>query len=97
MYATESGYVAEVDAMKVGHGAMLLGAGRQQLGDKIDPAAGIELIKKRGDYVQTGETIAVMHSNREKSIQSVRELLLEAFRIDQAAVGNTPLVLGSVG
>ncbi|HWQ75780.1 MAG TPA: pyrimidine-nucleoside phosphorylase [Syntrophomonas sp.] len=97
VYATESGYVAAVDAMKVGHGAMLLGAGRQQLGDKIDPAAGIELIKKRGDYVQTGETIAVMHSNREKSIQPVRELLLEAFRIDQAAVANTPLVLGSVG
>jgi thymidine phosphorylase len=42
---------------------MMLGAGRAKLGDRIDPAVGVILHKKKGDYVNEGEVLAVLHVN----------------------------------
>lgn len=73
--APAEGYIADLNALEIGRAAMLLGAGREQLGDHIDPAAGIELLKKRGDFVKAGEPLAVMHTNDLKRLRAARERL----------------------
>lgn len=72
----QGGYVAHIDALKIGHAAMLLGAGREKLTDVIDHSVGIVLNKKVGDYVASNETVAYVYSNgrnKEECIKMVKE------------------------
>ncbi|HNX93106.1 MAG TPA: pyrimidine-nucleoside phosphorylase [Syntrophomonas sp.] len=94
--AEKSGFITELDAMKVGHSAMLLGAGREKLGDIIDPAVGIELVRKCGDYVHPGDTLAIMHANRRELLPPVGELLCEAFKLSDTSTDNPPLIYRTV-
>lgn len=96
VWAEKSGFITELDAMKVGHSAMLLGAGREKLGDIIDPAVGIELLKKCGDYAQAGEPLAIMHANCRGLLPPVRKLLLESFQFSDTALGKPPLIYQTV-
>lgn len=56
-----SGYVHEERAMELGNLAMQIGAGRAKKEDDIWNEVGIILKKKPGEYVQKGETLAVVH------------------------------------
>lgn len=60
--APSSGVVSSLDARKVGHAAVLLGAGRAFKDQELDYGAGIELLKKVGDRVQKGEPVAILHA-----------------------------------
>lgn len=62
--AKKSGYVQELHALELGKLAMQLGAGRMVKNDVIDPAVGIVLNKKDGDYVNVGETLAYIYAKR---------------------------------
>lgn len=59
----EEGYVKALHAMELGTLAMQLGAGRMVKEDMIDPAVGIVLHKKDGDYVVQGDILAYVHTN----------------------------------
>ena len=59
----EEGYVKELHALELGTLAMKLGAGRMVKEDSVDPAVGIVLNKKDGDYVQKGDILAYVHIN----------------------------------
>lgn len=72
--ANEDGYINEWVAHEVGEVARMLGAGRLSLADQIDPAVGIVLKKKVGDAVKKGDTIAVLHSNREDVAEEITRL-----------------------
>src|SRR5256885_1431853 len=56
--AERSGFLASLDAEEVGLAAVELGAGRARKEDRVDPAAGLLLRKRRGDQVRAGETLA---------------------------------------
>jgi pyrimidine-nucleoside phosphorylase len=92
LIADRAGYIVELDALKVGHGAMLLGAGREKLGDSVDPAVGIELIRKCGDFVKDGEPLAIMHANQSTRLPVVREMLRKAYRLSDVP-GNRPALV----
>ena len=49
----------------MGVAASILGAGRETKESEIDLAVGIVLEKKVGDKVKKGDTLAVIHSNKE--------------------------------
>src|SRR5690606_23561168 len=51
------GYVVGVDTEAVGLAAVLLGAGRERVDSKIDPAVGFVLQKRVGDQVRAGEPL----------------------------------------
>ena len=74
--AEAAGVIRQLDARAVGTSAMLLGAGRKNPADEIDPAAGIILNRKTGETVDEGELIAIMHTN-DPALTSEAE---EAFR-----------------
>jgi len=57
--APRRGWVAAIDALAVGRETMRLGAGRQRKEDAIDPAVGVVLEAKVGDFVEKGAPLAV--------------------------------------
>ena len=57
-----SGYIAGIDALACGLAAMQSGAGRVAKTDTIDPAVGIVLRAKTGDYVQQGQPLFTVHA-----------------------------------
>lgn len=77
----QAGKIIGLDALEIGRSAMLLGAGREQLGDKIDHAVGIELCLKRGDQVEPGDTLVIIHANSEERMKSVVPQVLSAYNI----------------
>lgn len=60
----KAGYVHDLPAKPIGILAMNLGAGRETMEDVVDPAVGIVLNKKVGDYVGRGEELAYVYHNR---------------------------------
>jgi len=59
-----SGYLTKLDALKLGKIACAAGAGRQSKEDKIDYSAGIIVNKNINDYVNVGDTIFTIYSNK---------------------------------
>lgn len=80
----EEGVVSHWIANEVGEAAMLLGAGRATMTDKIDPAVGIVLHKKIGDNVTKGESLLTIYSNR-KDVENVKEKLYQAITIGKTS------------
>jgi len=60
-----SGYLTKIDALKLGKIACLLGAGRLSKDDIIDYSAGIIVNKNINDYVNVGDTIFTIYSNKQ--------------------------------
>jgi pyrimidine-nucleoside phosphorylase len=69
--STKDGFVSHIDALAIGHAGMLLGAGRETMADKIDPAVGIVLNKKVGDSVKKGEVLAYVYTNGKNTEESM--------------------------
>src|SRR5699024_281622 len=86
--AESSGYVEEIAAEELGVASAMLGAGRQTKDDVIDLAVGLMLEKKVGDHVDKGETLAVIHSNRE-DVADVERKILDNYKIGGKEVNNS--------
>lgn len=73
--AAADGYVKGIDALRLGRTAQKLGAGRQTKEDRIDPAVGIRLHGKIGDYFSKGQPVAtVLANDREKLSWAAEEV-----------------------
>lgn len=83
--AKDEGYVSHIDALKIGHSAMLLGAGRETMEDIIDPSVGIVLNKKVGDKVLKDEVIAYVYAN-DKNLDLATKGIYEAYNITKDKV-----------
>lgn len=62
--ANRSGYLTELDAFKLGKIACATGAGRINKDDKIDFSSGVVVNKNINDYVNVGDTIYTIYSNK---------------------------------
>ena len=94
--AAHGGYITATDAQKIGEASCILGAGRKTKDDAIDYAAGITLHRKPGDHVKTGEELAVLYTNDEKTLAPAKALLLDALTWGEEAPAPQPLILGVV-
>jgi pyrimidine-nucleoside phosphorylase len=90
--ATESGTVTSLQTERVGWAAMALGAGRQRVDDKVDPAVGFTVRKKVGERVEAGEPLVTIHYNHAEKLPECRRWLEGAFRIEARAPEPVPLV-----
>ena len=92
--APRGGFVAALDAEAIGLAAMALGAGRARVEDRVDPAVGILVLKKRGDPVAPGEPLCeVHHGVGGEPPDRVVERIQAAYRIAAAPPPERPLVL----
>ncbi len=94
--APVDGYILEIHARKVGEAAIMLGAGRAQKGDAIDPAVGILVHAKVGDHLVKGQPVFTIHANNQALIEPVRSSLLQAVGWSQVPVQPLPLFYGIV-
>lgn len=83
VYSNDTGYVQSMDAKEIGKLACNLGAGRIKKEDEIDMAVGIVLNKKVGDYVEKGDCLAYIHTNKEETIEQLKQKLLEIIKVDK--------------
>ncbi|GAB4374188.1 MAG: pyrimidine-nucleoside phosphorylase [Calditrichia bacterium] len=81
--ATQSGYVHSMDTRDIGMVGVLLGAGRTHAEEAVDPQAGVVLDKKIGDFVQSGESLLTLHTNKDQVISEAAERLGSAIRISE--------------
>lgn len=61
--AEQTGTIARIATRQLGLIVGQLGAGRMGA-EEVDPAAGLIVLKKVGDYVKGGETLAILQSNK---------------------------------
>jgi pyrimidine-nucleoside phosphorylase len=94
--AAASGYVSSLDALLVGHTAVLLGAGRDKKGDAVDLSAGILIHKKPGEAVAAGEPVLELRYNDENRLRHALKPATEAVVISQQPPAESPLVMGWV-
>lgn len=87
-----SGYAADIRTEEIGRISLLLGGGRETKESVIDPAVGIVLCKKKGDMVQKGEPIAVIHANDRNLLPQALERLKKAYSFTESKVMKEPVV-----
>ena len=92
--APRAGHVTSFAALGVGRAALTLGAGRKKKTDKVDPAAGVELLAKPGDRVERGDPVARLHGDR--GAEEAEELILEALEIGDEPPAPAPAILDSL-
>lgn len=90
--APETGFIADIEPLKIGQAAMRLGAGRERKGDTIDPAVGIVLHATVGDRVEQGAPLFAIHAQSESAAASVRRDTLAAYRFSHDPVFVPPLI-----
>jgi pyrimidine-nucleoside phosphorylase len=91
--AAKAGFVSALDARKVGHAAVLLGAGRAFKDQELDYGAGLELMKKVGDRAAKGDVLAVLHAADESKLDLGEREYREALKISPKAVRPKSVVL----
>ncbi len=95
--AKERGYITAMDAEQIGIAAMLLGAGRAKKEDAIDYTAGIRLLKKTGDAVQKGESIAELVTSSAEGFEAAEQCFLNGLTIGEQPPRLLPLILDRIG
>lgn len=95
--AESAGYVAAIDAERVGRATMILGAGRDRVEESVDHAVGAMILRTVGEPVKPGDALVELHFKDEGRLTRAIDLLREAFVIDQQKPAETPLVLETVG
>ena len=96
LVAQSGGYIAKNDVEKIGNASVLLGAGRIQKGDAIDPAAGIIMKKKLGDYVRPGDVLCTMLADDPALFSAAEEMYRGGLILSEKKPPLPPLVYARV-
>ena len=75
----ETGFVKAIEAIEIGIASRDLGAGRHKKGDVLDLSAGIYLHKKVSDFVEKGEKIATIYTEKENEVAGAIERIKAAY------------------
>lgn len=90
--ASANGYINNIDAKTCGMAAVLLGAGRGKMEDKIDYGAGIWLDKKSGNQVAKGQVIARLYAEDKKKLEEGFALFGKAVKISSKKPSKRKLI-----
>lgn len=96
VWAEQSGWLTHMDAARIGVSSSLLGAGRMKKDDPIDYAAGIVLEKKTGDYVQTDQVLAWLHTGDAGKLPDAEAMFRSALTWGEAQPARKKLIFGVV-
>lgn len=96
VFAPQAGYVTGIDALELGLTAVGMGAGRTRAEQPVDHAVGIELAKKSGDRVESGEPLAWLHVRSSSDAPRWSDRVAAAFAIGETKVAKGPLVIETI-
>ena len=92
IHAINDGYVASIESDRVGICAMKLGGGRETKESEIDLSVGILIKKKVGDFVKSGEPVAVMYANDHSKLQAAKEEFIQTYTFSATPVEKPVLI-----
>ncbi len=92
VFPSATGYVAHMDAVSIGVAAQLLGAGRAKKEDAIDPAVGLVMRKRRGDFIRRDEPLATLYVNSNERLSEAAARLRGAIAIAKTPPESIPMV-----
>jgi pyrimidine-nucleoside phosphorylase len=91
--APDGGFVAGIAATNLALAALHLGAGRTRKDESIDHAVGVVCAAKRGDRVQRGDTLAVVHARDAESADRAVDEAANCYRLGDEPPAPVPIVL----
>ena len=92
VYPKRSGYISSMNAERIGTAAQILGAGRATKEESIDPAVGLVMKKRLGDFVRADEPLCVMYVNDESKLNAALEMFHSAFEYSGKKPDYRPMV-----
>jgi len=90
------GYVSKMDTTAIGYCAQALGAGRMKKTDVIDPAVGLVMQARLGDYVKAGQPLAALYLNNMDLADEAARRLQAAIMIAKERPSLPPLIYAAV-
>lgn len=92
----QKGYIQSMDAEAIGTASMILGAGRETMDSEIDPAAGILLKKKVGDFVEEGDVICSFCTSDEAVVKKAEEIFLNALTFGEKPPERRKMIIETI-
>ena len=89
-------YVESLDARSFGDAACILGAGRASTDSIIDPAVGIEILKKVGQTIEPNEAIARIHYQSVDTLEAAEARLEKAIKLSAEKPVVTSLIIDRI-
>ncbi|MFP6768905.1 MAG: thymidine phosphorylase [Planctomycetaceae bacterium] len=93
----EEGTIVRLDARILGRVANLLGAGRRSGQERIDPGAGIRILRPLGSTVREGETVMELLAADDELISRAEAIAVSAIGVSGEPHVPEPLILGTIG
>ncbi len=90
--ADQSGFIGQFQNEKIGYLGVQLKAGRKQSSDSINMLSGFEFLKKMGDPVNAGDTIAKIYHDGTVDVKGTPEELKKYIQIIKEQPKVTPLI-----
>ena len=90
--ANEDGYISSIDTTGAGNAITLLGGGRLDKRDVLDPTVGINFFKKLDDKVSRGDVLATYFASNKFKIEKNNVLLEKLYSIDKLKPVEIPLI-----
>ncbi len=87
------GFVTHVEPKALALAALELGAGRLRAEQPVDPAVGLVLETRRGETVERGEPLCVIHARTRKQAEAIQERVLCAYTIGPRRLPASKLLL----
>lgn len=81
--ADRSGWLSRIDGQKLGQAIILMGGGRMQSNQAIDPSVGLAMEKRLGERVQKGELLLEILCDDSSKAQAASLLIHSALQIDE--------------
>ncbi len=94
--ADEAGYVATIEAQRIGLAIIEMGGGRKKLGDPIDHSVGIEFLVRIGDKIARGQPVAKVFCDLSTSAETAEHLIATSIRVDRAQVAAPQLIVEEI-
>jgi len=94
--APSGGYVAGIDAYKIGLAGTYLGVGRDTAADPVFPDVGLVFAKKTGAAVVAGELLCSVYGKSEDCLAPAKALVVSAFSFASSPPAQRPLVIKEI-
>jgi pyrimidine-nucleoside phosphorylase len=79
--ASADGYITATQCEHLGTALAMLGGGREQKEDAIDPGVSLEFHKRIGDSVKRGDTLASIHYNADAKLAEAKSMIAASYAI----------------
>lgn len=87
-----TGFVSSCDVRELGLAILELGGGRRKSSDKINPAVGLSGLKRVGDRIEKGQTLATVQAENEAMAKQVAIRVSAAYQTSSQAVSVESLI-----